>query len=185
MLETHHGGSAACRRIAPRTAWVVGWGLMLLCGVAGAQGGWAEFRPQEGKCSAKLPGTPQLKTSTLNSADGPVVVRRYRLQVSGAIYTLAFADYPEKVVKRNGAQQLLQKEKAGFLGSMQNVRPTPEKAIKLGAHPGLEFGADAENTISARFYLVGHRLYQLIAVSSKQDSQGPVVRQFLNSFRVL
>jgi hypothetical protein len=67
---------------------------------------------------------------------------------------------------------------------------TSEKAISLaGKYPGREFTASFTHpqpgVLRARIYLVGKRLYQVMAIGSEEFVSAPAAGAFLESFMVL
>jgi hypothetical protein len=95
---------------------------------------------------------------------------------------IAVCDYGA-VAKDKDPDVLLQGAKNGSIANM-HATLAGEKQITLGGYKGLEYGADsADAHLSARIYMVGTVLYQLIVVTPVNHTY-PSAARFFDSFQL-
>jgi hypothetical protein len=146
--------------------------------------GFKAFTSPPGRFTINGPGTPQEKSSDVKTAAGTVKLHQFVFTSGARAFIASYTDYPSSPPK-GGEAKMLKSAEDGFVRNVQGT-VTRAKAIKLGAHPGREFDLKTANNLemSARIYLVGPRLYQVV-VGSPVGQHGPTeTKAFLDSFRL-
>jgi hypothetical protein len=143
--------------------------------------GGGEFRCPEGKFRVLVPAKP--KTQTLNV--GGVSARVYTAENPEGGYAVAYADLPIP------AGEPLETTRKRLLGArtemIRNIDATlkGESAVTLdGKYPGLEVRAELpylKGIVRGRVYLVGQRMYQIVAIGTPAWVNSAGATRFLNS----
>lgn len=143
---------------------------------------WKPYVSQEGGFSALFPGTPRHTTSRDRQG---AVTHTHLLELPGGkvAYMVMHNDMPPNAVA--AGPQAVFDAVAGTFG--RDVKA--KRSIKLDTHPGMELELEkreGRNTIliTDRTYLVGKRMYQVMA-SATRDKKNPVdFAKFLDSFKL-
>jgi hypothetical protein len=147
------------------------------------------FTSQEGKFSVAMPGQPTKQTQKTPSEIGELNVNLFIVDQKDKGFIASFVDYPRGTVTDQSREKMLDGCRDG------NVRGTKgklqsEKRITQGEKkiPGRELVIslqDGKALYRARIFLVGDRLYQVIAIGNPEFAQSAAVNAYLNSFKVL
>jgi hypothetical protein len=105
-------------------------------------------------------------------------------------FAVGYSDYPLSQIVGSSADALFAQVRDTWVKRIDGklVLSSP---LKLdGQHPGIEFSAEgkvkgADAFLDARLYLVGQRLYQVIAMGRKSEVPQGIVNRFLNSFKLI
>lgn len=162
------------------------WSAATLCVVIAAAGcGQAEFKeftPAGEGFKVMMPGTP--KNETQNA--GNITFKNYTAAARNGAYLVSVANMP--INKNESDAQIQQRLDGAVQGMVGNVKAQliEAKPIKLqDKYPGREVTAtlpDKKASIHAKIYLVGTKLYQTMAIGTKDWVAGPDTAKFLNSF---
>jgi hypothetical protein len=143
------------------------------------------FRPftcGPGGFTALMPGTPQEKQESVPTPAGPSVCYLYSVYAGGQGWMVCYRDllFGDPDPQRTMAE--MAKELAGDSGGTV----VSEKVLP-GEYPGREAQLRAAGSLNARmrFYLVGRRLYGLVAAGSAADVMSPDVDRFFESFKLM
>jgi hypothetical protein len=150
---------------------------------------WQTFTSQDARFSVLLPQTPTDSVQNITTDSGTVPMRSFTVEDLGAQYVVAYAEYPEPLVKSQTPEKLLSSARDGSISALQNVVMKDSRAITLnGAYPGWEYRVDMNDqgaTMLARIYLVQNRLYETVAIVPSQTSIPADAVRFLDSFKLL
>jgi len=166
-------------------AWCLGL-LLALASVGGAQAQiWTEYRPAGGKYIVLMPGKPQESTESVPVGGGRTVLMYQALiERQERAYFGSYADYPQEAVSGQSPQTLLDNVRNG---SAKGHSVRNEKHLTIVRNPGREYVIVRTDGVIAvtRIFLVGNRLYQIIAAGRTGVEDHPDTPWFLESFRLL
>jgi hypothetical protein len=144
---------------------------------------WMTFRPEGGRFSILMPGTPEVNAETAQSKYGPYTTHIFIARGNGELFIAGWVDYaPDFNFDVEGE---IKANRDNFLKDTGKL--LSEKKITLDGNPGLEFTAettDGQRFITSRVYVVGKRPYQLIAITTNR-AELVNTNRFLNSFKLL
>jgi hypothetical protein len=131
-----------------------------------------------------MPGEPKVDRQTVTIPAGDVSAASWTATDAGVRYTLSYADFPEAVIAARPAEAMLAEGRDGVVNQIKGT-VGEEKAIELeGGHPGKAFTVtSADATMKVRNYLVGNRLYTLIA-THHPSVQAARAEEFLDSLEL-
>lgn len=133
-----------------------------------------------------LPGKPTFESYDLTTLAGPLTVhttkydtgRDLRLTVTSTTYPPSFAKVPPEKLFAGMVKEML-----GSDGCLER-----EEKITLGPgkHPGRDWRitSPGKSIIRVRVFLVGTRLYQVMANGSKDAVNGPAAEDLFNTFEL-
>jgi hypothetical protein len=143
---------------------------------------WKTYTYASDGFSITTPSAPQMTSTSVPTAAGSFDVHSYSIDLDGGSGALVVAvcNYGA-VAKDKDPDTLLQGAKNGSITNLHGTL-TSEKQIVLGDSKGLQFEADSPDAhLSARIYMVGTILYQLIAVMPLNHPY-PNAARFFDSF---
>ena len=149
-----------------------------------------EFKSEAGRFSVMAPVVLKETTQTQETAAGKVVCHLYLGNLGGLGYGVAYSDYPEEGVRKSDPEKILDGGRNGAVSNV-NGKLVIETKIALEGNPGRELVIDAKDasqgdlTIKARLFLVGNRLYVVMAAAKKGQVGFKEMDQFLQSFKLL
>jgi hypothetical protein len=146
---------------------------------------WKEFTCKEGGFQVLMPGTPKQADADTESDFGPGVLHMNTVNLRTTYYGAHYGDFPEGV-KKLPLKQVYDSSRDGAAGNMRG-KVASEKEIKLGDHPGREIQIDVkggELRFRARVFLVGTRLYQVVAFGPKEAITSKEADKFFESFKL-
>jgi hypothetical protein len=144
---------------------------------------WKPFAYPADGFSAAFPSTPVAGKQSVSMEAGTVELRTYSAEDSSTELIAAVCDYGATAQGKDPDAILDDAEK----GAVRNIkgRMVTEKKIVLGANHGVAFEADNDSVhLSARIYLAGTTLYQLIVASPLNVPYDGTAR-FLDSFQLV
>ncbi len=177
-----------------RYSAVIGlWVAVLLYTIVGAAGAqeWEETVSQEGAFKVLLPKGAQSSVQDVKTDVGTIRQHFLLVEVENGnlAYLVGYADYPEDHIRRTGPETLLSN---GQRGLVRHYNGTLDKdfSISLSGHPGKEIhGSGTEEGVpvyfSRRSYLVGNRLYSILALRMRQDLDLKAVHKLFASFALI
>jgi len=170
-----------------RRALLTCTGLFLIFLVTCTQVEWTEYRSEADRFAAFFPGTPTESSKTVNTAIGPIEMKIYGVAKKQTAFSVVLSDYPPEHVKRVGSATILDGARDGAVANTQG-KLLSELIIEIAGNPGRDLkisAAGGKGTVRAKLFLVGSRLYQVLAVTPTEDSYAPQVGRFLESFKLL
>jgi hypothetical protein len=144
---------------------------------------WKPFAYSSDGFSAAFPSAPVAGKQNISTDAGTVELRTYTVEDSSADLVVAVCDYGATAAGKDPDLILDGAEK----GAVSNIKGhlVSEKKIALGASHGVAFEAGNESEhMSARIYLAGETLYQLIVAIPLNVPYGDA-DHFLDSFKLL
>jgi hypothetical protein len=144
------------------------------------------LRSKEGKFSVTLPDKPAEKKTKVKTAVGEVDAYLFSVdQKDRGAYLVTYNDYPAKSVG-DGADKVLAGVIEANVKALKGKLASEEK-ITIGAkkHPGREVRIelpDKKGLYRAKLYLVGDRLYQVVAFGPDDFAKSKAVDDYLKSF---
>jgi hypothetical protein len=164
--------------------------LACVAGVRADPPGWGRAAPSGSGFSVLMPGSPVANSNTQrNPVFGSVVYKALVANTDAAVYQVIYCDLPAWAVKAEGMspRQFLNAFSDGFTKGGGAVELSRQE-IALAGNPGLScllHMADKGIYGQARVYLVGNRVYVVMAMSiDRQAVVSPEATQFFNSFQL-
>ena len=130
-----------------------------------------------------FPSAPIAGKQNISTTAGTVELRTYSAQDSSAELVAAVCDYGATASGKD-PDVILDGAEKGAIGNFKG-HMVSEKKITLGANHGIAFEADSDSAhLSARIYLAGTTLYQVVVASPLNVPYADTAR-FLDSFQLL
>jgi len=161
-------------------------GVVVLCfGVAlGAQAQeWNSYSNPADGFRASFPTAPELQKRNVPTDAGTFELRSYIAQVDPYAFFIGVCDYGAQANGKD-PDTMLQGAKQGALENSSS-HLVSENKITLGIYHGIQFEAESNDAhFSARIYMVGDTLYQVLVVSPVGKIHADTAR-FLDSFQLI
>ncbi len=142
----------------------------------GTPAGWQEVRSSEGDFSISMPDQPKADTSRQG-------IRRWELDQDKSKYFIQSIDLPnlQQATRAEVLAILAQMPQAYVRGAAAQLGS--QRSIVLNSFPGQEFEFQLRNGWRGRgrVYIVGRRVYQLVAIGENTQTFAP----FLQSFKLV
>jgi hypothetical protein len=141
--------------------------------------------PEEG-FTVKMPGTPQVARNKVTISSGDVNIATWNTNVEGVVYAITATDYPVKFIATRAPETLLNKEGRDVLiGQLKGTLKSEENITINDTYPGKAFViASDQGEVKARSYLVGPRLYTMLALYNPSIG-APAADEFLRSLTLV
>jgi hypothetical protein len=144
---------------------------------------WKPYSYPADGFSASFPTAPALEKQNISSGGGSYELRTYEADDSSTALIAAVCDYGASATSKE-PDAVLEDAKKGAINNIKG-QLVSEKKITLGANHGVEFEADGESAhVTARLYLVGSVLYQMIVAAPVKANYADASR-FLDSFQLV
>ena len=167
------------------------FGLMLVLSVRAAAEDvtWKEFVYPDDNFAISAPGEPTLEMKTLNTAGGSAEAHVYAMPTGGngafmvVVHTRRDSD-------QRSTQEILDEARVGVLREA-NAMVLVQSNVSLGPYRGAQLelrstGTDGNTKrVSDRFYIVGRKLYQLVALAPAGEPLPAASERWFDSFRLL
>lgn len=149
---------------------------------------WKPYSNPAGRFSILMPGQPEQKTKDVPTANGVRSSTAYGLTIEdgrefGVVITEqpAGPDYSDLAIAKRAFNQISTGHALAFRGGTTTRIP-----LKIGDHHGGEFKVNGAGVkMLVRVFLVGNRLYQVVAVWRPKDKEGPAdAEKYVQSFKV-
>lgn len=149
-------------------------------------GNWIEYRSDKGGFSILLPQKPQEQTQPIDTAGGTAQLNLALVNAGDFTLGVSYNDIPAEALKSGDANTLLQGGRDGTAKNLKG-RVVSDKAINLGAYPGIEFVVEAPDSVryQARVYVVDNRLYQIMFIAPQNKADQIDTAAFFDSFKLL
>lgn len=150
---------------------------------------WKVFRSTEGRFSVSMPGTPkQKRLKDAVDPDAPEIVTFIADGKEGS-FIISYHDLSAAAVRKPGAtldatlELALESSKGTLLSSGR---------VALGRNPGREFTAEVPlgdepkaGHLRCRIFLVGRRIYQVMAIAPKTEATSKAIDDYFKSFKLI
>lgn len=144
---------------------------------------WNSYSYPSDGFRASFPSAPQQQKQDVPTAAGSFELRSYLVQDSQFALFIGVCDYGATAEGKD-PDTLLQGAKQGALRNV-NGHLLSENKVTLGTYHGLEFEAENDTMhFSARLYMVGNTLYQVLVASPLGSNYADAAR-FLDSFQLI
>ena len=144
---------------------------------------WKTYTNPSDGFSVSFPADPQIQKQNVPTDAGGFELRTYLATPGSAALYVGVCKYGSAVAGRD-PEAVLNGAKNGALNNAK-AHIITEAKIALGVHSGLEFEAESDNMhFSARIYLVGTTLYQVLTAAPLTDRYAGSTR-FLDSFQLI
>ncbi len=148
---------------------------------------WDPFEPPGGGYQVLMPGKPRPKTESYAPGQN-MTMHLVEHRSPDSAYVVSVVVLPQDALDlRISDRERFDGGREGMLAKTPGSRLRAEKDIMLnGVYPGREFIVDVPGkmTLSARMYLVGPRLFLLIAAGPNFTPDHSDVSKFFSSFRL-
>jgi WD40 repeat protein/CHAT domain-containing protein/tetratricopeptide (TPR) repeat protein len=148
---------------------------------------FARFTVKKGGFRVLMPGTPEEKTRTVQSLDGPLTLNFFIVRDQRATYGVTYTRFPDASLRAKTPARHLEDAVEG--AATLTVRKITDKPIKLGDHSGRELllaTTDEQVYTRMRLYFFRGTLYQLsISGPGRSMVTGDAADRFLDSFQEL
>jgi len=125
-----------------------------------------------------MPVEPRNQTEKKETDSGTIVSNIWIAKPEFGIYLLGITDYPIDIETKRE----LELDRDNFLKAV-NAKLIDDSDISLNCSPGKEFtGASDTYTFRSRVYVVGRRVYQIVAGEPTSTIDSARVKKFLESF---
>ena len=152
-----------------------------------AANGLLEFNNAEGKFSVRLPGKPVQQTVEVGTAKEKQ--HQFKVGTDRGAYVVSYQDNPN--LQGSSPNQLAAALESGRdrLKDLFRGKLLESKSVELDKkHPGLDFRLTipaASGEARCRFYMVGTRLYQIMALGVPEFANSAGATQVIESFKLL
>jgi hypothetical protein len=182
------GRISALAAVALAAAWMVG------CSTTSLQhtdDGWPHFRNDVGGFAVLMPTRPKESITLHTNAGVTVASHEFVVDPSPSLeLAVIYNDYPESLpyIWTIGSPQFFDAMQEAAMKNFDGSRLIDAYDGKFESHPMREIRIEASGKgilYQTRVIVVGHRMYQLIAVSSTGVDVSREVFAFFNSFSLL
>lgn len=146
---------------------------------------WTDYVSREGGFTVRVPKPPSYQTSEASTAVGSITVHTFVIEHGQMVYAVMYNDIPGNLPD---VPEALADGRDGTLATAgEGAELVYEKDISIDGNPGLEFRInvpDPAGVYTARMYVVGDRLYQVLAMSPAGVNADEAVFKFLDSFEL-
>jgi hypothetical protein len=145
------------------------------------------FRSKEGKFSVALPDKPTEKTNKVKLDAGEVELHLFSVAQKDHAYVVTYNDFPKPAVGDDRDKFLTGVVERNVASLKGKLASDVKVALGKAKHPGREIRVeipDQKRLYRARLFLVGDRLYQVVALGPDEFVKGKAVDDYLNSFAV-
>jgi hypothetical protein len=151
--------------------------------------GWKKYTSVEGGFSVTLPAEPKGNKIILDTEVGRTYLNLYLLNRKDDkfAYSVGYVDYPPELFQKKSIIQILNDARDSAARNIQGVL-TSESEVSIKQYPGREIVIEAfkgQVIVKGKFFLVGNRLYQLMATTGKKFADSYNIKRFLDSFELI
>jgi hypothetical protein len=142
-----------------------------------------EFVSTTGGFSVKMPGTPEDKSEQIDSADGPLDVHTFAVDVGKTGYVVQYNDYSDPVTS-DEIEKILAAVRDGGSKEIQG-KIVSEKTISRSGFPGKSIQVESGDLVYYEdCYIAGQRLYQVIFSMPAGEKMPKEAEEFRSSFQI-
>jgi hypothetical protein len=141
--------------------------------------------PEDG-FTAQMPGTAQVARNKVTISSGDVNIATWTVNVDGIVYALTSAEYPTKFVAGRAPETMINREgRDSLITQLKGTLKSEENITINDIYPGKALVISSDNgEVKARTYLVGPRLYTLLAIYNPSIG-APAADTFLQSLSLI
>jgi len=147
------------------------------------------YTSDTGKFSIAISGGFTEKTQTMDTGAGKIDQHQFITSIGKITYMVTYQDYPPDVVAKSSSR-LLDIVESDDVTNVSGILLNA-KQITLGNYSGYEAliesrdSNDQQMTTKVHIYLVGNRVYQVLAIANTGDADFTnAIDPYLNSFKV-
>ncbi len=158
--------------------------LLALASPALAQKGEPAFAPKDGRYTARFGGTPREQSQGVATAVGELTTRTATFaRPDGTALVVVYTDYPDAALKNVAPESLLAGARDGLKGADGTLLSDEATPFGPGKLPSRTVVVDrGKLVVRVRLVAAGRRLYQVMAVGTKDAVAGPAADAFFESF---
>lgn len=158
-------------------------GLLAICQAKDT--GWKVYTSQAGHFSVSFPSVPEHDQMPYNASGVQTTITTFAAKFGDGALLVSYNDYPQGTVKPGTESQVLVGAENGAVKGA-NGKLLEEKAFKYGNYNARSYviGLPQDHVARANIFLVGDRLYQIMAIVPKGDVDSANVVQFFRSFKL-
>jgi hypothetical protein len=148
---------------------------------------WVTVAPEDGSFRAEIPGPAERVQHDLATPVGPAPVQIWTNRDGERVFMVGYTEFPEKVRAAVAEDELLDSARDGAVAQVAG-RLLIDEPRELGEVRGKRIAIDADEgrvRVRGDLFVVGRRLYQVLATTAPQETDSADVTRFLDSFRLL
>lgn len=145
---------------------------------------WVTFTSPDGSFTADMPGEPEEKIETVDTAVGSIDIYTYLVDLGGEAYTVNYSDFPADLVAGSDPYELLNGFKDGVA---EDAVILSQEEVTYQGYPALEILLDStSDEIGIRVLLVlkENRLFQVLVAAGIDDIQSEDHDPIFNTFTI-
>src|SRR5262249_45363935 len=148
---------------------------------------WRDLTIPDGGFRIQVRGEPRVEKNDLPTPLGVIHTEWYSVEARDGVFGVGYADYPEAALRQSGARTLFTTVRESWLKRIDGKLIGEGTDVTLEKkHPGIDFSAagklDGRDAyLRGRFYLVGNRMYQIIAFGNRSAMPISEINQFMGS----
>ncbi len=142
----------------------------------------------DGNFSIAFPSTPTVTKEVVPTEAGDIAMNMCMYEESKSkVYMVAYSDYPEGMISKSNAPEILEGSKNGALNSFGRCTVEDESKIEKDGNPGVYFKAKSTENyhVIYHLYIVGNRLYQVGLLNDKEYPSKSEINDYFSSFKFL
>jgi len=144
----------------------------------------APFESAAGGFRVLFPGQVTEQSKTQPSRAGPIEAHLFNAETDEMGFLVSYADHAPEVVKAAKPKAQLAAARDGVVG--KDGKLLAERELSLEGKPGIEFKFEKDGMVATeRAFLVGRRLYQVMALGPPGESRERAAKIFLDSFQLV
>jgi hypothetical protein len=162
--------------------------LLVLCAPAWSRttANWKEFHSADGGFAVLMPGEPEFESATTPTDLGPVEIHTVKCVADEYLCVVNY--YDTSSVTDATRDKFLDDNCTGFVQGAGLLQKGDRRAVALGTNPGREVVAETQDgraQLTARYYIVGKRVYLVMIGTSVDQASSPEVGRYFDSFHLL
>lgn len=144
----------------------------------------APYESTAGGFRVLFPGPVREQVKTQPTRAGPIDAHVFNAETDQMGFLVSYADHAAEVVRAAKPRAQLAAARDGVVGKAGKL--LSERELSLQGKPGLEFKFEKDGVVATeRAFLVGRRLYQVMALGPPGDTHDRAAKIFLDSFQLV
>jgi hypothetical protein len=163
--------------------------VALIATAADPPEGWETISPEKAGFTVQMPVNSYQSRQKVESDDGPAEVVIFQSGLNKVAYMVTYVDV---AASSAGTPTALLEGTRDVVIASSKGRLISDKRITLKKNPGREFRASVPigddkkaGIMKARVYLVGRRVYQVMAIAPKDEAGSKAIDGFFASFKIV
>ena len=147
---------------------------------------WELVKPDKLGFSVEFPGKPEYSETSDDLGNGRKgMIRTYVIKSPAAVFDVTIWDLPEEATAPENVSQFLDNFRERNLDGI-SAKLRTEAKIEIGGQPARDVIADVMGMVwRGRMVIAGNRLYQVVAIISKDSEHSVTTEKYLSSFKLL